>query len=636
MAILSGDVKLVESQNMDDVPEGGGPPTAIVVPDGTSNNIFPDISESDRAGGRVRLRKLHLSVQTPDRDIYLGASVIVSRPPMDQNVTISLFKASNVFDRRAAAAAAMENYLVKGPLFSGYLLERHVAGQAVMQVLQRVGATPPTVGRTLVLVLNEGEPGEVSQAVRTTRVSFEVRTFTEIVGGSAVDFQAQIVTCELSDKLRTDFPGSPASLLFAPLLGKTVLRDTTVANAGSYYGVSPLTMAASVGDTSARVQSVYTQLVPSARTESAALDQRPAAQRTLTLATAPRRIEVGVAAHSLRDKVGQENRSFNWTPMLKPLPAPGTVVISFRALGNWYTLMDDGEGNLTGSGSGTVNYLTGSVMATLPSLPDSGSSVIYQWGEKSAFTNRAGLAGFRPPEYGFKLEHDTIKPGTVVMKWLSAGVLRTATDNGAGGFTGPADGAIDYASGTIFLRPTAMPDAGAEFAIDYQQAATVTKTVAAPSVDAAGFATIALDTVPLAGTVCLRWITVRNVSSSSGGTSGGTSAGKSEGTTTTLIQAPAGPTRPPVLSTRIFAGLSGDGLVDRMVPCGTRTATGDTVFTAIRPTLDAQGWGYTIPDALAGATWDEIDWARKEKEIAPVGLVRLWGYTPQPTPLGLA
>ena len=635
MPILSGDVKLVESQNMDDVPEGGGPPTAIVVPDGTSNNIFPDISESDRAGGRVRLRKLHLSVQTPDRDIYLGASVIVSRPPMDQNVTISLFKAANVFDRRAAAATAMENYLVKGPLFSGYLLERHVAGQGVIQILQRVGATPPTVGRTLVLVLNEGEPGEVNQAVRATRVSFEVRTFTEIVGGSAVDFPAQIVTCELSDKLRTDFPGSPASLLFAPAPGKAVLRDTTVANAGSYYGVSPLTMAASVGDTSARVQSVYTQLVPSARTESAALDQRPAAQRTLTLATAPRRIEVGVAAHSLRDKVGQENRSFNWTPMLKPLPAPGTVVISFRALGNWYTLMDDGAGNLTGSGSGTVNYLTGSVMATLPSLPDSGSSVIYQWGENTAFTNRTGQAGFRPPEYAFKLEHDTIKPGTVVMKWLSEGVLRTATDNGTGGFTGSAVGEIDYASGTVFLRPTAMPDAGAEFDIDYERSATVTKTVAA-SVDAGGFAAIALDTVPLAGSVCLRWITVRSVSNSSGGTSSGTSSSKGGTSKTTVVMAPPGPTRPPVQTTRIFAGLSFDGLVARMVPCGTRTATGETVFTPIVPTLEAEGWGYTIPDALAGAVWNEIEFNAGTKDIPPVGLVHLWGKNFAPQPIGMA
>lgn len=635
MPILSGDVKLVESQNMDDVPEGGGPPTALVVPDGDSNNVFPDISESDRAGGRVRLRKLHLSVQTPDRDIYLGASVIVSRPPFDENVTISLFKAANVFDRRADAASRIENYLVPGPIFSGYLLERHVAGQSVLQIFQRVGAAPPSVGRTLVLVLNEGQPDELSQAVRTTRISTEERTFTEIVNGSAMDFLGQVTTCELSDKLRNNFPGSPASMLFAPQAGATVLRDTTVANAGSYFGVSPLALAASVGDTSARVQSVYTQLVPSARTESAAIDQRPASQRTLTLATSPRRVEIGVAPHSMRDKVGQENRSFNWVAMLKPLPAPGTVVISFRALGNWYTLLDDGAGNFTGSGSGTVNYLTGSVLVTLPSLPDAGSAVIYQWGENTAFANRSGQVGFRAPEYAFKLEHDAIKPGTVVMKWTSGGTLRTATDNGTGGFTGPATGEIDYASGTVFLRPTAMPDAGGEFDIDYERLPLVTKTVAAPSVDAGGFANIVLDTVPLAGTVCLRWITVRNVSNSSGATSGGTSSSKAAGSKTTVVQTPPGPTRPPALSTRVFAGLTNDGLLDRMTPCGTRTATGEIVFVAVRPTFEADGWGYSIPDAFASAVWNELDMARGSI-LVDTTTYYIWGRNPPPTPLGMA
>jgi hypothetical protein len=72
MPILSGDIKLVASQVMDDVSEGGGAPTATVIADGASNAIFPDISESDRAAGRVALRKLHLSVQTPDVDTYLG------------------------------------------------------------------------------------------------------------------------------------------------------------------------------------------------------------------------------------------------------------------------------------------------------------------------------------------------------------------------------------------------------------------------------------------------------------------------------------------------------------------------------------------------------------------------------------
>ncbi len=51
MAIQAGDVALVTSRVMDDVPEGGGGPTATPIIDGTSNSIFPDISELDRAGG---------------------------------------------------------------------------------------------------------------------------------------------------------------------------------------------------------------------------------------------------------------------------------------------------------------------------------------------------------------------------------------------------------------------------------------------------------------------------------------------------------------------------------------------------------------------------------------------------------
>ena len=52
MPILAGDVKLVASQVMDDVAEGGGAPTANVIVDGASNSLFNDISELDRAGGR--------------------------------------------------------------------------------------------------------------------------------------------------------------------------------------------------------------------------------------------------------------------------------------------------------------------------------------------------------------------------------------------------------------------------------------------------------------------------------------------------------------------------------------------------------------------------------------------------------
>ena len=50
MPIQSGDVKLLKSAVMADVPEGGGAPTGNTIADGVSNAIFPDISELDRAG----------------------------------------------------------------------------------------------------------------------------------------------------------------------------------------------------------------------------------------------------------------------------------------------------------------------------------------------------------------------------------------------------------------------------------------------------------------------------------------------------------------------------------------------------------------------------------------------------------
>ena len=57
MPIQSGDVKLLKSAVMADVPEGGGAPTGTVIEDGISNSIFPDHYELDRAGGRVNQRQ---------------------------------------------------------------------------------------------------------------------------------------------------------------------------------------------------------------------------------------------------------------------------------------------------------------------------------------------------------------------------------------------------------------------------------------------------------------------------------------------------------------------------------------------------------------------------------------------------
>ena len=625
MTILEGDIKLLASRVMDDVPEGGGGPTGTVIPYGGSNAVFGDVTETARAGGNVSIRQVHMGVLTPTTDALMGANVILSRLPTDPNVSVSLAKCS-LFARRSEIALAVANYLIKGPEWNGYLLEDHVAGQRALQIMHRPGTPAPAIGRTLVLLYNEGKAGELIQYVRVTRTTTEDRTFTYFTGSEYKDFQASVTQADLSDVLRYNFPGSPPSRTFGRDTAKTLMRDTTVADAANYYGASPTVLLGAIGDTVVKVASIYSQIVPNSRTETISLDQRPAAQRTLTLATSPRKITVGSAPHTTRLKVGQENRGFSWVNILKPFPAPNTIVISYMALGVWYTVTDDGAGALTGAGAGTVNYANGTIALTVPALPDVGSAIIFNWGEKSAFTNRTGQAGFRAPEYALQLDHAGIKPGTLTIQWTSGAVLRTATDNGTGALVGGAAvGEINYASGDLFIRPLHMPDAGAQFAIDYQWATITTKSVTV-SPDAGGFANIVLDTVPAAGSVTVQWTTVRNVSTSSGASASGTASAKEAGSTTTYkwikgpnYQPPVAITRVPIIGTDIYQPYMAQG--------GTRVLTGETVYIQVKAEFAPTGYFYPVPDAT-GVTWSELDYVNEQrKTIGGISYYR-WGYAP--------
>lgn len=267
MTILEGDIKLLASRVMDDVPEGGGGPTGTVIPYGGSNHIFRDITEADRAGGNASVMQVHAAVMTDNAEPYMGANFILSMPPTDDNVAVTLAKC-NLFARRTEIAQAIANYLIKGPEWSGYLLEDHVAGQRAVQILHRPGTPAPNIGRTLVLLYNEGKAGELIQYVRVTRTTTEDRTFTYNTGGSYVDFQASVTQVDLSDVLRYNFPGSPPDRTFGRNATKTLIRDTTVADAATYYGASPTVLLNAIGDTTVKVASIYSQIVPNSRTAS--------------------------------------------------------------------------------------------------------------------------------------------------------------------------------------------------------------------------------------------------------------------------------------------------------------------------------------------------------------------------------
>ena len=548
MPILAGDVKLVASQVMDDVAEGGGAPTANVIVDGASNSLFNDISELDRAGGRVNLRKVFASIQTDTTDTYLGGNVIVSDPPSDPRVAVTIFSTQEVFDRRTHARDRIEAYLNKGSMWNGYLLENHIAGQRSIQLFQRVGAELPTIGKTLFLVMNEGLPNEYSQYVRITRIESETRTFSYGTGSGIQDYQAVVVSCDLSDALRYDFPGSPPDRLFTMATGKTRTRDTVVADAAKYCGVVKTTQPVAIGDVAASVSSVFTQLVPSAQTETPLLDLTAGgtsetliesdngtvsyttaaafnASTVLSVGNAiqPGTLSISVSGTTLTDNSGDlvsgatvvgtvnygrgqitlassaptysgaktirfrpaaapirvadtagvrvdiESRSYNYILTIVPSPAPGTLQVSYRAQGKWYDLRDNGAGMLKGVspeyGVGTVSYTTGTVAVTLGALPDVGSEIVYAWGGKANYFNRASSA-IAPPSVALQLTHAGVTPGSVTITW-NDGTARSATDDGKGVINGHASGTINYQTGLIQLTPTVLPAGGQTYSVAY-------------------------------------------------------------------------------------------------------------------------------------------------------------------------
>ena len=459
MPILTGDIKLVASQVMLDVAEGGGAPTSNVIQDATSNAIFPDISELDRAGGRVNLRKVHVSVQTPDTDTYLGSNVIVADPPSDPNVSVTLFSTKEVFDRRDSAKKRVEAYLAPGPAWPGFLFENHIIGQRSIQLFQMPSSTAPAIGHTILIVQNEGISTEKLQYVRVTRTASVLRTFIKENGQ---EYKALVVTADLSDALRYDFIGSPPSEFFRKIASAALVRDTTVADAAQYFGVVPLMEAVSIGSLSAKAKSIFTQLVPSAQTEIPVIDANAAGEYDTV-------VDSSNGFVSITTSIG-----FNPNVALyfgNPI-FPGTLNIAYSG-----GALTDSSGDLLQGTTviGTVDYARGT--ATLaPSSPSIGGSKTITYKAAGAPLQLADSAGiFVSQETRAYNYIQTISPppapATTRVSYRSNGKWYDLRDNGGGKLVGSdvayGAGTVSYVTGTVAVTLGALPDVGGEIILNW-------------------------------------------------------------------------------------------------------------------------------------------------------------------------
>lgn len=107
MAITSNDVKLYKSVRMTDFADGGGPMSPNLVVDGVDNNVFDDLTDLDRAAGRISLRKVFGAVVSNNADTYLAAFAFLDSGPADPDTHAALFKYGGLTAERAAAVGTL-------------------------------------------------------------------------------------------------------------------------------------------------------------------------------------------------------------------------------------------------------------------------------------------------------------------------------------------------------------------------------------------------------------------------------------------------------------------------------------------------------------------------------------------------
>lgn len=278
MAITQNDLEILKSEIMTDTPDGGGLPTGIAVIDGVSNNLFPDVSDIDRLIGRVRLRKVYLAVKAANTDLLQAPRMLFTELPDNPNISVFAFKPSSFADRRVDAQNKIESYLAFGTKWAGHLLETQLAGQRVIQISLGLKDAVPAVGQPLVLVQNEGQSDEFYQYLRPLKVDTVVREFQRTVSETVTRV---IATIEFDDTLTRTFNGLTVPEFYqnANTARRAILREARVADAAKYYSASRLAEpVVAMQSRQVRLNSIYTQIVPSTQVETPILQRDPANQ----------------------------------------------------------------------------------------------------------------------------------------------------------------------------------------------------------------------------------------------------------------------------------------------------------------------------------------------------------------------
>lgn len=454
MAITYDDVKLMQSQLLDDSDDGGGYMTGNEVIDGNVNNLFPDKSRLDMVYGRVSLRKAFLAILSDTVDTYYGSHVILTQQAVDPRVSVCMFSTDSMSDVRTAAQTYIENYVVPSILFVGQLIGTHLEGSMSISLAQRTDRTAPVAGDVLQLV----ESGN-SQYVKLMAVSSETQSFWD--PNTQTSFDMNVLTCDTGTALSYTFHGPEVTRSASQ--GSVPVYTTKVADTSKYYSISPLIEALEVGDSVITAESIWTHLVPSAQSESVLSDRRPTEETLSVIPDGTATITINLGNVTIGDggslylAHGVQRGSLGLTI--------GGIVYHDDETGN---VLDVGEATV-----GTINYFSGEIIfassksgSASVSYKPAGAPTVLQNSDEIEIT----LAN-RALNYVRTLLV-TINPGTLVIDYMAQGRWYTLRDNGetdisGKGFllpdiTGTGSGTIQRTTNTVTVTLGALPDVGSK------------------------------------------------------------------------------------------------------------------------------------------------------------------------------
>lgn len=457
MSITVADLKFFQSERMTDESDGGGQMTDNEIVSGEDNQIFDDVSDVDRAAGDVSIRKIYAAVTSANTDKYLDAGVVVFKEPVDEAASVLLLSTGDFYDERDDIKGEIENTIVRGGRWNGWLWGSHFTGQRAVTLWQRPENELPSTGQRLVLVARSSSVETHTQYLWITRVTDTLRNQYDDKGVYSV----REVVCELAEALEADYTGIEPTRIDPSIgTGTTLVYDTRYnAEAVALYGIRPTIALAETGDYSIQVDTLYEYIIPTSLSETALADVNPGGDSPVLIAGNDATINFTTTTQSIKPNVTLYC-GIGIQPTTLSISVSGTTITD-----------DNGSAMLAGNEIGEVDYGNGLIRwnDSCPNYSTASKTVTFTPSARPLRVADTAADGVTESNRGYIWIMTLVPipaPQTLRISYRVNNKWYVLTDHGGGQLTGTdssyGNAVLNFSTGTVTMTTGQLPDVGSE------------------------------------------------------------------------------------------------------------------------------------------------------------------------------